>query len=50
MLDFLEKRANALRAIDFKKADEIEKKMTDFKNKDDNYKKITRPIFAYVIF
>ena len=50
MLEFLEKRANALRSIDFKKVTEIEKKMTDFKNKEDNYKKITRPIFAYVIF
>ena len=24
--------------------------MTDYKNKDDNFKKLTRPIFAYITF
>ena len=40
----------ALRKENFKKAAKIEQKMTDYKNKDNNYKKITRPIFAHVVF
>ena len=40
----------ALRKENFKKAAKIEQMMTEYKNKDDNYKKITRPIFAYVVF
>ena len=50
MLKYLERRATALKAANHKKAQEIEKEMTEYKNKDENFNKIMRPNCAYVTF
>lgn len=50
MQSMLTERANALKAGKFDKAKEIQQKMTEYKNDDDNFKKLTTPRLFYCTF
>ena len=50
MMQFLEKRANHLKKLEFTKANDVEVQMTAYKNKGENYKKLTTPTMFYCTF
>ena len=50
MMKFLEERANALKSGKFEKANEVEVKMTEYKNKEGNLEHLTQPKLFYCTF